>query len=50
MRVTKEKINVTKAYISHMCRETPSGWIATEFCTFGDLPEVQNFMSIGEGV
>jgi hypothetical protein len=50
----KNNKKVTKAYISRMCRETPSGGIPTKFGTFGDLTDYnqsfQNFMLIGEGV
>jgi hypothetical protein len=42
--VTWETINkkVTKAYISRMCRETPSGRITTKFGAYGGLTNINN--------
>jgi hypothetical protein len=43
----------TKPYISRMCQATPSEGIRTNFGASGDLTDlsdVQNFMSISEGV
>jgi hypothetical protein len=50
-----KKINkkVTKAYISHMCRETPSGGFQPNLTHLEALPRLsifRNFMTAGEGV
>jgi hypothetical protein len=44
---------ITEAYISRMCRETPSGGIPVKYEISGYIAEVinfQNFMSIGQEV